>query len=51
VPAILANRSPFEQGLFGRMAEDMTARALEEALKEWDELRERRRRERKRSSG
>ena len=51
LPAILAKRSPFEQGLFGRMAEDMTAGELGEALKEWDQLRERRRRERKRSSG
>jgi hypothetical protein len=50
VPAILANRSPFEQGLFGRMAEEMTARDLKAALKEWDELRERRRRERGPSS-
>jgi hypothetical protein len=33
------------------MAEETTARELEAALKEWDKLRERRRRERKRSSG
>lgn len=51
VPAILAKRSPFEQGLFGRLAEETSALELEAALKEWDELRERRRRERKRSSG
>ena len=42
----LADRSPFEQGLFGRMAEELPLDEFEAALKEWDEIRERRRRER-----